>query len=90
MVVYVSTIASSRHGPRLKVSPQYGDRLYGNVPWIWCIFVLTPIPSLYAILKVLVPLNPILNFADYIHHHHRDPCLFSAALEPGWKRQATP
>ena len=42
-----------------------------------------------ALIKVLFPLNPIPKLAGYSHFHHRDPCLFSIALEPGSKRQAT-
>ena len=42
-----------------------------------------------ATIKVLVPLNPILDLADYSHHQPQDPCLLPTTLEPGSKRQAT-
>ena len=34
---------------------------------------------LYAMIQVLVPLNPILELAGHIHHHHGDLCLSSVA-----------
>ena len=48
-----------------------------------------PYCSICAIMKVLLPLNPIPKLAGYSPLHHRDPCLFSIAIEPGSKSQAT-
>ena len=55
--------------------------------------ILLPCPcalqTLCAMIKVLVPLDPLLKLAGCSHHHYRDPCSYPMTLEPGSKRQAT-